>query len=161
MTARPRVLVRHTSNSGKAMNNSRITASPILRSGAPRTNYVIDCDGAWITVRKRAAATVLTIDGEIDTVNTQLFHAAVRRYAALRCSVILDLSALDFLNVGGFHSLVRLRQEYQRDDLFFIVISGGAVRPLLRAVADHGLITAPNLTDAFDYLTETKRARPA
>ena len=139
------------------MNSPHITASATSTT-APRSKYVIDCAGAWITVHARSLAAVLTIDGEIDAVNTEAFHTAVRRYGVLHSPVIVDLTTLDFLGVGGFRSLMTLSQEYQQADLPFIVVPGAALRLLLRVFTDHDLITEPSVTQALKHITEIKRA---
>lgn len=136
--------------------------SPITTATKPgttrRTNYVLDCAGAWITVRARSQATVLRVDGDVDACNAHAFYTAIKHYAVLHVPIIADLTALDFVSVAGFRALLTLREDYAKAAVPFIVIPGTALQVLCRVFPDH-LNTEASISAALHHLTEVKRAR--
>jgi len=139
-----------------------MTSSPNPRPGCcgePRNRYVIDCAGAQVHVHARSVATVLRIEGEIDTSNVDLVAQAVRRFARLKAPLVLDVSQLDFLGSAGLRMLLFLNEEHREAQLHNNVVSGAALRRLTRVVTDHGLPVVDSVPEALQNTHDFIHAR--
>jgi anti-anti-sigma factor len=118
-----------------------------------------DFNGARLYVYSRSLATVLRVDGEIDTSNTNRVAQAIRYFARLKTPLILDLSHLDFLSIDGFRALLVLNREHQQNRVHCSVVTGPAIRPLLHIVSDHGLPVVGSVAEALQLIEDIIRAR--
>jgi anti-anti-sigma factor len=118
-----------------------------------------DFNGAQLYVYVRSLGTVLRLDGEIDSSNTNDVAQAIRRFARLKTPLILDLSHLDFLSVDGFRALLVLNREHARARVHCSVVAGAAMRPLLRIVKEHGLPVVESVAEALQLIEDVVRAR--
>lgn len=125
----------------------------------PRYRYVIDCDGAQIFIYARSLATVLRVEGEIDGSNANRVATEIRRFATMRTPLILDLSQLQFLGLEGFQQLLALNHEYQTSRLYCGIVTGVAMRPLLRIVSDHGLRLVKSVPEALQLINDALGTR--
>jgi anti-anti-sigma factor len=124
-----------------------------------RCRYTAHFDGAQLFVYARNLGTVLRVDGEIDASNASDFNQAVRNFARLKTSLVLDLSHLRFISVEGFRTLLFLNDELRKARVYCSVVGGAAIRPLLRIVHDNGLSIAGSVPEAFQNLEDILRAR--
>ncbi|MGO8770924.1 MAG: STAS domain-containing protein [Mycobacterium sp.] len=118
-----------------------------------------DFAGAQIFAYACNFGTVLRIDGEIDAANAQDVAQAIGRFARLKTPLILDLSHLDFLSVEGFRALLGLNHQHKKARVHCSVVSGAAMRPLMRIVNDHGLTVAGSVPEALQLIEDIVRAR--
>ncbi len=117
-----------------------------------------DFNGARLYVYARSLGTVLRVDGEIDAANANSVAAAVRQFGRLKTPLILDLSHLSFLSTDGFRALLVLNHEHQRARVHCSVVTGAAMRPLLRIVNEHGLPVVGSVAEALQLLEDIVRA---
>jgi anti-anti-sigma factor len=129
------------------------------RHEEPRSRYVIDCDGARVHVHARSVATVLRLEGQIDTSNADLVGQTIRSFARLRTPLVVDVSQLEFLASAGLRMLLCLHEEQRRAELHCNVVSGAALRRLTRVVADHGLPTVDSVPEALRHTHDFIHAR--
>jgi anti-anti-sigma factor len=116
-------------------------------------------DRAHLYVYARSLGMVLRVDGEIDASNAKDVTQAIRNFARLKAPLVLDLSHLRFVSVEGFRALLFLNDELRKARVYCSVVSGAAVRPLLRIVHDNGLPIADSVPEAFQNLEDILRAR--
>ncbi len=110
-----------------------------LRPVRSSDTCVIDCAGARVCAYVRGPATVLAVEGEIDICNSDRLIAAIRRLQQPGIAFILDLRAVGFMSVSGFRDLLAFAHECARAHLAWHVVTGDAIRPLLRVIPDHQL----------------------
>lgn len=118
-----------------------------------------DFHGARLYVFARSLATVLRVDGEIDASNADDVAHAIRQFARLKTPLILDLSHLEFLSTDGFRALLVLNHENRQSRVHCSVVSGAALRPLLRIVNEHGLPVVGSVAEALQLIEDIVRAR--
>src|SRR5215469_10207609 len=121
--------------------------------------YMADFNGARLYVYARSAGTVLRLDGEIDSSNTNDVAQAIRRFARLKTPLILDLSHLDFLSIDGFRALLVLNNEHQQARVHCSVVAGNAMLPLLHIVNAHGLPVVGSVAEALQLIEDIVRAQ--
>ncbi|OBK27863.1 hypothetical protein A5634_21960 [Mycobacterium asiaticum] len=114
----------------------------------------MDCGGAQLSVYARSLATVLRIDGAIDGSNAGRVATEIRRFAHLGSPLILDLAQLEFLGIEGFQELLALNHEQHKKGLYCGIVSGIALRPLLRIVRDHGLQLVKSVPEALQIIED-------
>lgn len=119
-----------------------------------RYRYVIDCGKAHIFVYARSLATVLRVDGEVDAANAGRVAAEIRRFTKVGSPLIVDLSHLDFLGIDGFQELLALHHQHHTAGLYCGIVSGVAMRPLLRIVSDHGLPLVKSVPEALQLIED-------
>jgi anti-anti-sigma factor len=105
-------------------------------------------------VYARSVATVLRVDGEIDGSNADRIAAEIRHFAKVQMPLVLDLSRLDFIGIDGFQELLALNHEHQAARLYCTIVTGVAMRPLLRIVSDHGLTLAKSVAEALQLIED-------
>ncbi len=118
-----------------------------------------DFNGARLCVFARSLGTVLRVDGEIDAANVKNVAHAIRQFARLKTPLILDLSHLGFLSTDGFRALLELNHENQKSRVHCSVVTGAAMRPLLRIVNEHGLPVVGSVAEALQLIEDIVRAR--
>lgn len=114
---------------------------------------------AHVFVYARCLATVVRVDGEIDAANARDLTEAIRGFARLKTPVVLDLSRLRFLSVEGFRALLFVNDELRKARVHCSVVTGTAIRPLLRIVHDNGLATTDSVPEAFQTIEDILAAR--
>lgn len=114
---------------------------------------------AHVFVYARCLATVVRIDGEIDAANADDLAEAIRGFARLKTPVVLDLSRLRFVSVEGFRALLVVNDELRKARVHCSVVTGTAIRPLLRIVHDNGLATTGSVPEAFQTIEDNLAAR--
>jgi anti-anti-sigma factor len=119
------------------------------RHEEPRSRYVIDCAGAHVHVHARSLATVLRLEGHVDTSNAELVAQVIRRFARLRAPLVVDVSQLDFLASAGLRVLLLLHEEQRQAQLHCNVVGGAALRRLTRVIPDHGLPVVDSVPEAL------------
>lgn len=125
----------------------------------PRYRYSIDIAGAQISVYARSLATVLRVEGDIDAFNAADIAATIRRFTSSRSPVIIDLSHLNFLGLDGFKVLLALQHEQHSAKMYCGIVTGLAMRPVLRIVTDHGLPLVKSIPEAVQLLEDAFAAR--
>ncbi len=131
-----------------------------LREGPPAgIGYAIDCAGARLSVHARSLATVLTVEGEIDASNSDRLADAVNHFSALETPLVVDISGLLFIGVTGFRALIAFDEERDRSGLLWALVTGDALRPFLRVVADHQLPVTSSVPAALHKIDGDIRAR--
>lgn len=80
-------------------------------------------------------------------------------FARLKTPVVLDLSRLRFLSVEGFRALLFVNDELRKTRVHCSVVTGKAIRPLLRIVHDNGLATTDSVPEAFQTIEDILAAR--
>ncbi|HTY32986.1 STAS domain-containing protein [Mycobacterium sp.] len=118
-----------------------------------------DFNGARLYVYARSLGTVLRVDGEIDASNANDVADAIRQFGRLKTPLILDLSHLSFLSTDGFRALLALNHEHHRSRVHCSVVTGAAMRPLLRIVNEHGLTVVGSVAEALQLIEDIVRAR--
>lgn len=121
--------------------------------------YIADFAGAQLFVYARSLGTVLRIDGEIDASNIDDLARAIGRFADLKAPLILDLSHLEFISVEGFRAFLVLNHQHRKARVHCSVVTGAAMRPLMRIVNDHGLSVAGSVPEALQLIEDVVRAR--
>ncbi|BBZ38000.1 STAS domain-containing protein [Mycobacterium conspicuum] len=119
------------------------------RSEHTPSRFSIDCAGAQLYVHARRAATVLRIDGEIDSANAGLVGQTIRRFARPDVPVVIDLSQLSFLGIAGFRALAAFNEQIQATGPSCQVVAGAALRRLTRVVTNHGLSLVDSVSAAL------------
>lgn len=114
---------------------------------------------AHVYVYARCLATVVRVDGEVDAANAHDLTDAIRGFARLKTPVVLDVSRLRFVSVEGFRALLVLNDEFRKARVHCSVVTGTAMRPLLRIVHDNGLATTDSVPEAFQTIEDILRAR--
>ncbi len=114
---------------------------------------------AHVFVYARCLATVVRIDGEIDASNAKDLAEAIRSFARLKTPVVVDLSRLRFISVDGFQALLFVNDELRKARVHCSVVTGTALRPLLRIVHDNGLATTDSVPEAFQAIEDMLAAR--
>lgn len=125
----------------------------------PRYRYVVNCHGAQMFVYARGLATVVRVDGGIDASNAGQVAAEIRRFTKALTPLIIDLSHLDFLGIEGFQQLLALNHQHQAAGLYCTVVTGVALRPLLRVVRDHGLPLVRSVPEALQLIEDALATR--
>lgn len=125
----------------------------------PRCRYNVDFSAARLHVYARSLATILRVDGEIDASNADSIAHEIRRFRRLKTPLILDLSHLDFLSVDGFRALLVLNHEHHKAGVHCSVITGSAMRPLLRIVINHGLPVVDSVAEALQLIEDVISSR--
>lgn len=125
----------------------------------PRYRYVMNCDGAQLFVYARSFATVVRIEGGIDASNAGQIAAEIRRFTRARTPLIIDLGQLDFMGIEGFQQLLALNHQHQAAGLYCNVVSGLALRPLLRIVTHHGLPLVRSVAEALQLIEDALATR--
>jgi anti-anti-sigma factor len=129
------------------------------RHEEPRSRYIVDCDGASVHVHARSVATVLRLEGQIDTSNADEVARTIRRFARLRAPLVVDVSQLDFLAGAGLQMLLRLHEEQRQDQRHYNVVNGAALHRLTRVVTDHGLPVVDSVPEALRHTHDFIHAR--
>ena len=124
-----------------------------------RCRYLADLAGAQLYVYARSLGTVLRFEGEIDASNAQDVASAIRRFGRLQTPLILDLSQLKFLSIEGFRAVLVVNHEHQNARIHCSVVTGDAMRPLLRIVNHHGLPVVGSVPEALQLVEDIVRAR--
>lgn len=119
-----------------------------------RLRYVVDCGEAHLFVYSRGLATVVCVDGEVDAANADRCAMELRRFTKVGTPLILDLSRLRFLGLDGFQRLLALHHEHHTAGLYCGIVSGVALRPLLRIVGDHGLSLVRSVPEALQFIDD-------
>lgn len=120
----------------------------------PRYRYNIDCGEAHIFVYARSLATVLRIDGEVDAVNARRVGAEIRRFTKVGTPLIIDLGHLSFIGMDGFQELLAIHHQHHNAGLYCGIVTGTAMRPLLRIVSDHGLPLVKSVPEALQLIED-------
>lgn len=121
--------------------------------------HMADFGGARLYVYARGLGTVLRVDGEIDASNALHVAQAIRRFARLKTPLVLDTGHLEFLSVEGFEALLALNDEHEKAQVHCSVVTGPAMRPLMRIVTDHGLPIVESVPEALQLIDDFVRAR--
>lgn len=140
-----------------------MTVSNSIRSGDShrfsQCRYVADVAGAQLYVYARSLGTVLRFEGEIDASNAKEVAAAIRRFSRLQTPLILDLSHLGFMSIEGFRAVLEVNHEHQNARVLCSVVTGDAMRPLLRIINHHGLPVVGSVPEALQVIEDVVRAR--
>lgn len=136
------------------MNSAHVAHPTDELARRRRRRNTIDCAGARLRVTARSLATVLSLEGDIDLTNAGRLVTAVQRFAKLGVPLVVDCSRTEFIGLAGFRALLVLDQDFHRCGLQWCVVSGAAMRPLLRVSANHGLPLAESIPEALRYIEE-------
>jgi anti-sigma B factor antagonist len=78
-----------------------------------------ECD-----VRETADQAVVRLSGELDIATTPEVEEVLRRVAAAKREVVLDLSGLDFMDSTGLRMTIELNALARQDGCHFIIVRG-------------------------------------
>lgn len=122
-------------------------------------HHLVEFSGARLSAYARSLATVVRVDGELDASNSDDVVQTINRFARLKSPLVLDLSQVTFVGVDGLRTLLALNADLRRARVHFTVVTGPAMRPLLRIVADHGLSLADSVAEALQMIHDVVQAR--
>ncbi len=91
------------------------------------------------TTDRRGETTLISLDGELDSVGAPAFHRVVEQAIAdpaLR-ELVLDLSNLTYLSSAGLRGLVFARQKMSEDVTLVLAGASGPVEQTIRLVGFH------------------------
>jgi anti-anti-sigma factor len=95
------------------------THQPQLSPGTPAFGHLI------ITTERQSQAVVLALYGKLDLAAESCLEQALRRARAFGCTrVVIDLSALEFIDWSGLQLLLRARRETLEQGLRISLLRG-------------------------------------
>jgi anti-anti-sigma factor len=115
----------------------------------------VDCGGAQVRAHCRHLATVVTVNGEIDAVNTDAISTYIRRLARVEGPLILDLSAVRSFTAAGISLLLKLDEDFRAAAVQWTLV---ASRPVMELLGEHGDAVFPiarSVHQALSALAET------
>ncbi|OBG23303.1 STAS domain-containing protein [Mycobacterium sp. 852002-51057_SCH5723018] len=99
---------------------------------ATRRGYgTFDCDGAQIRAQCRHLATVVTVRGDVDTVNVDRLGEHIRRFITGSNPLVLDLSDVSHFAAAGISLLHDVDDQCRAAGLEWTLVAGPAVVELL------------------------------
>ncbi|HTX97753.1 MAG TPA: STAS domain-containing protein [Mycobacterium sp.] len=99
-------------------------------------NCVFDCGGAQVRAHCRQLATVVTIRGEIDTLNVDRLSDYVRRFTLGENRVVLDVSHMSQFAAAGISLLYTFDDDCRAADVEWTLVASPAVAELLDDCTD-------------------------
>jgi len=114
----------------------------------------VECGGAQIRAHCRHLATVVTITGDVDAVNTEAIGVYVRRLLLLKNALILDLSGVSSFAATGIPLLSAIDEDCRAAALEWAVV---ASRPVMELLDDHRYAAFPvarSVPEALSVLAE-------
>jgi anti-anti-sigma regulatory factor len=102
-------------------------------------NSTFDCGGARIRVYSRHLATVVTIQGDIDTRNVGRISAYARRFILAKTPVVLDLSEVNSLAAEGMSLLQAVDDACRGVEVEWTLVASPAVIETLRDFAGEAM----------------------
>lgn len=104
-----------------------------------------------INVEERQDATIVFLTGEIDLQTSPDVRKALLAHLAKGKSVIVDMSAVKYIDSSGVASLVEAYQMARQDDLRFALaqVGAGAMRVLQLARLDRVFAIHATIADAL------------
>lgn len=94
-------------------------------------NWTYDCDGAQIRAHCRALATVVTVRGEIDAVNTDRVGEYIRRFILGSNPVVVDMSDVSYFSAAGISLLHMLDETCGAAGAQWLLVASPALTELL------------------------------
>jgi anti-anti-sigma factor len=94
-------------------------------------NFTFDCSGAQIRAHCRHLATVVTIRGEIDSVNVDRVSEHIRRFILGSNPVVLDMSGVSHFAAAGISLLHMLDEDCRAAGVEWTLVPSPAVMELL------------------------------
>jgi anti-anti-sigma factor len=94
-------------------------------------NHTFDCGGAQIRAHGRHLATVVTIRGEIDTVNVDRVSEYIQRFVLGNSPLVLDISDVSHFAPAGVSLLYLLDEACRAAGVEWTLVASPAVRELL------------------------------
>ena len=98
---------------------------------AGQHNRAADCDGALIRAHYRHLATVVTIRGDIDTVNVDRVSGHIRRFPLAMNPVVLDISDVSHFAGAGISLLYAFDEDCRAAGVEWTLVANPAVIDLL------------------------------
>jgi anti-anti-sigma factor len=95
-------------------------------------NPVFECGGAHIRAQCRHLATVVTIRGEIDTVNVDRISDYTRHFILAKQPLVLDLSGVNSFAAAGISLLYTLEDDCRTAGVQWTLVASHAVIEQLR-----------------------------
>lgn len=133
------------------------TAEP-NRSAGHRT-ATIDCGGARLRAHCRHLATVVTISGDIDAVNTDTISLYIRRLLLVKNPLILDLSGVSSCSAAGISLLANVDDDCGAAAVEWTVVASPPVMELLGEEGDAMFPIARSVHEALSSLANMISAR--
>jgi anti-anti-sigma factor len=106
-------------------------ATPASNAATRQANYTVDCGGAQVRAYCRHLATVVTIRGEIDVVNTEQVGEQVRRFILGTDPVVLDMSGVSYFAPAGISLLHTVDEECRAAAVEWTLVPSPAIAELL------------------------------
>jgi anti-anti-sigma factor len=94
-------------------------------------NHAFDCGGAQIRAHGRHLATVVTVRGEIDTVNVDRVSGYIRRFLLGTNAVVLDMSDASQFAGAGISLLYAFDEDCRAAGVEWTLVASPAVIELL------------------------------
>jgi anti-anti-sigma factor len=106
----------------------------LMTVGITTTRYgnpPFDCGGAQLRAHCRHLATVVTIKGEIDTVNVNRISDYIRQCIRVKNPLVLDLSGVNSFALAGISLLYILDDECRAAGMEWTLVASPAVMEVL------------------------------
>jgi anti-anti-sigma factor len=101
---------------------------------------------------------VIEVGGDIDARNVRGVSGYLIRFVHVGRPLVLDFSAVDFVNVAGFKAVLRFAAECRQAGRDWVLVASDAVKLLLRVAPGYGLTVVESLDEALQQLAETPNA---
>ena len=118
-------------------------------------NGSLDCGGADVRAHCRHLATVVTIRGEIDSVNVDRVRDCLRRFIVGDNPVVLDISDVSHFAGAGFSLVYTFDEDCRRAGMeWTLVASPDVTEQLVAGDDDSAFLTAGSVPEAFGDLAD-------
>lgn len=122
-------------------------------------NPIVECDGAHMRVQCRQLATVVTIAGDIDTINIDRVAKYAARYVLTEKPFVLDLSEVHIFAPEAVALLWAVEQACAAAGVEWCLVASDSVDVVLQAQGEPAFATAYSVPEALNYFLEGMLAR--
>ena len=123
-----------------------------------RISTVRAARGVRLCSYPRPPAVVIEVGGDIDARNVRDVSRYLIGFVHVGRPLVLDFSAVDFVDVTGFRAVLRFAAECRQARRDWVLVASDAVKLLLRVAPGYRLPVAESLDEALQRLAETPNA---
>lgn len=105
----------------------------------------------------RPPALVIEVGGEIDARSARGVSRYLTRFVHVGCPLVLDFSAVHFLNFAGFKAVLRFAAECRQAGRDWVLVASDAMKLLLPVASGYRLPVVDSLDEALQRLSETPK----
>jgi len=98
---------------------------------------------------------VIEVGGDIDARNAGGVSRYLLGFVHVGRPLVLDFSAVDFVNVAGFSAVLRFAAECRQAGRDWVLVASDAVKLLLRLAPGYRMPVVESLDEALQRLAET------